>query len=266
VKQPLLYEQKEHVVVLTLNDPATRNALTGEEVFSAFEQSVERINGDLSVRAVVLTGEGSAFCSGGNLRDMRDRKGMFAGPPQDIEKQYERGIQRIPRALFRLETPTIAAVNGPAFGAGCDLACMCDMRIASERAVFAVNFVKVGIVPGDGGAWLLPRAVGFSRAAEMAFTGEPVDAHTALQIGLVSKVVPHDRLMPEAMSLASRIAANPPHALRWTKRLLREAQLSSLERVLEMSAAYQAFAHHTSDHAEAVAALFEKRAPGFRGC
>ncbi|MEP7181488.1 MAG: crotonase/enoyl-CoA hydratase family protein [Betaproteobacteria bacterium] len=258
-------ERRGHVLVLTLDDPATRNALHGENLFAAFEDAVALANADHDVRAVVLTGAGLAFSSGGNVRDMRDRKGMFGGTPEQIAEQYRTGIQRIPRAMFALDVPSIAAVNGPAIGAGCDLACMCDIRIASERAVFAESFVKVGIVPGDGGCWLLPRVIGYSRAAEMAFTGDMIAADEALTLGLVSRVVPHARLMESAMELAERIAANPPHVLRWTKRLLKEAQHSRLDTILTMSAAYQALAHRTQDHAEAVAALLEKRVPEFRG-
>lgn len=167
--------------------------------------------------------------------------------------------------MFRLDVPLIAAVNGPAIGAGCDLACMCDIRLASEKAIFAESFVKVGIIAGDGGAWLLPRIVGYSRAAEMAFTGDTLDAKAALEIGLVSKVVAADALIKESGALAERIAKNPPQVVRWTKRMMREAQYSRLETILDMSAAYQSLAHHTADHAEAIASMFEKRAPKFTG-
>ena len=254
-----------HVLVLTLDDPPTRNALHGDDLFQAFEDVVRQANDDLEVRAIVLTGAGLAFSSGGNIRDMRDRKGMFGGAPQEIAEQYRKGIQRIPRALLALDVPAIAAVNGPAIGAGCDLACMCDLRIASERAVFAESFVKVGIVPGDGGSWLLPRIVGYARAAEMAFTGDMIDADEALSLGLVSRVVPSARLMEAAMELAGRIARNPPHVLRWTKRLLRESQHERLDTILTMAASLQALAHQTEDHAEAVAAMLEKRTPEFHG-
>ena len=264
-KARLTVERAAHVLVLTLDDPATRNALSGEDLYRAFEDTVALANGDLSIRAVVLTGAGLAFSSGGNVRDMRDRKGMFGGPPESIAEQYRTGIQRIPRALMALDVPSIAAVNGPAIGAGCDLACMCDIRIASQRAVFAESFVKVGIVPGDGGSWLLPRAVGYSRAAEMAFTGDMIDASEALAMGLVSKVVAPENLMEAALELAGRIARNPPHVLRWTKRLLKEAQHERLDNILTMAAAYQALAHQTQDHSEAVAAMLEKRIPEFHG-
>jgi enoyl-CoA hydratase/carnithine racemase len=262
----LTVDRRGHVLVLTLNDPATRNALNGDELYRAFEDAVRLANEDLEIRAVVLTGAELAFSSGGNVRDMRDRTGMFGGTPDQIAEQYRRGIQRIPRAFMALDVPSIAAVNGPAIGAGCDLACMCDIRIASERAVFAESFVKVGIVPGDGGSWLLPRAIGYSRAAEMAFTGDMIDADEALTLGLVSRVVPPERLMEAALDLAHRIAANPPQVLRWTKRLLRESQHERLDTVLTLAAAYQGLAHQTSDHAEAVAAILEKRKGAFRGC
>lgn len=262
---PLLYESDGHIVTLTLNQPETRNPISEPEMIQAFEDAVHRINADMEVRVVILTGAGSAFSSGGNVKHMRDRSGMFGGTPAQIRQGYRHGIQRIPRAMASLEVPAIAAVNGPAIGAGCDLTCMCDMRIASERAVFAESFVKVGIIPGDGGAWLLPRAVGMARASEMAFTGDAIDAQTALQWGLVSQVVPHEELLSAARALAQRITCNPPEVLRMTKRLLREGQQQSLDALLELSASMQALAHHTRDHEEAVAALLERRPAVFNG-
>ena len=151
-------------------------------------------------------------------------------------------------ALSRLEVPLIAAVNGPAIGAGCDLAMMCDIRIASERASFAESFVQIGLIPGDGGTWFLPRAIGPERAAEMTFTGDRIDAATALQWGMVSRVVPHDDLLSEANALADRITKNPTHALRMAKRLLQESRTGSLESTLGMAAAMQPLAHHDDEH------------------
>ncbi len=141
---------------------------------------------------------------------------------------------------------------------------MCDIRIASEKAKFAESFVKLGIIPGDGGAWLLPRIVGLARAAELSFTGDTIDATQALEWSLVSRVVPHDELMPTARSLAGRIAANPPDAVRLTKRLMREAIHSRLDTVLELSAVFQAMSHKSPDHREAVDAFLAKRPPSFR--
>lgn len=265
MNQPLRYEQDGAVVTLTLDRPDERNALGGDELFQLFEDHCARIQQDMSVRVVILTGAGKAFSAGGNVKQMRDREGMFGGGAGEVRANYHHGIQRIPRALWELDVPTIAAVNGPAIGAGCDLACMCDIRIASEAAVFAESFVKLGIIPGDGGAWLLPRVVGLSRACEMAFTGETVDAATALATGLVSRVVPADQLLPAARELAARIAVNPPQALRWTKRLIREGMNTTLPSLLQLSAAFQDMAHHTEDHREAISAFFEKRPPTYKG-
>ncbi len=261
----LEFATHQHVAVLTLNDPSTRNSLGSDELFEAFEKAASKINADMTVRVVVLTATGTVFCSGGNLRQMQAKEGMFGGTAPEIASQYERGIQRIPRALFQIDVPTIAAVNGPAIGAGCDLACACDIRIASTKALFAESYGKVGLVPGFGGTWFLPRIVGYSRAAEMAFGGAPLDAEEALKAGLVSRVLAPEALMQDAMNLAERIAANPPYVLRWTKRLLRESHSLSLDQTLNLAAAYQAMAHGTTDHAEGVNALLEKRTPVFTG-
>jgi enoyl-CoA hydratase/carnithine racemase len=262
---PILQERRGAIAILTLNRPETRNALSGEDFFQAFETLFAQLNEDLSVRAIVLTGTGSAFCSGGNVAEMRDRQGMFGGSPAQIVAQYRAGIQRIPRAFQALHVPIIAAVNGPAMGAGNDLACMCDIRVASTQARFAESFVKVGIVPGDGGAWLLPRVVGATKAAELAFTGETIDAAEALRIGLVSQVVAPEALLDAALALATRIAANPPQVLRWTKQLLQQARNATLDEALDHAGHFQGLAHQTADHAEAVAAFFEKRNPVFTG-
>jgi enoyl-CoA hydratase/carnithine racemase len=213
------------------------------------------------VRCVILTGAGTAFCAGGDLKAMRDKRGIMEGSHADLRENYRRGVQRMANALYDCDAPTVAAVNGPAIGLGLDVACMCDIRIASEKASFAESFIKVGIVPGDGGAWLLPRVVGMSAALEMSFTGETIDAQAALAARLVSRVVPEGELMAAARDLARRIAANPPDALRMTKRLLREGQYMRLSSLLELSASYQALAHSTEDHKEAVNAMLEKRRP-----
>ena len=250
------------ILTITMSQPETRNALTGNTAVEEFVQICEVIRKDPSVRVVILTAEGPIFSSGGNVKDMK-RFFDDALTPDLIREEYRQGIQRIPKALYNLDVPIICAVNGPAIGAGLDLTCMCDIRIASENATFAESFVRVGIVPGDGGAWLLPRAVGMSKASEMAFTGETLTAAQALACGLVSRVVPAEKLQDEARALAVKIAANPGAVLRMTKRLLREGERSSLESLLELSAGYQAIAHKTADHREAVTAFIEKRPPQF---
>lgn len=258
----LKYQQDGHIVTLTLNDPQRRNPLTGNSAVPELLAAIERIECDRSVRAVILTGAGSAFCSGGNVHDMQRYAQM---PGMALRQEYRTGIQRLPLALFNLEVPVIAAVNGAAIGAGLDLACMCDIRVASEQARFAESFVKLGIIPGDGGAWLLPRIIGLSRASELTLTGQVIDARQAAEWNLVSRVVPHEQLLDSAREIAAAIAANPPHAVRMAKRLMREAMHTRLDTLLEMSAAFQVLAHQTADHQEAVAAFIEKRTPTFTG-
>ena len=256
---------EDGVALVTLNRPESRNALD-PDVQEALVAAVLRLDADPAVRVAILTGAGSAFSAGGNVRRMgAAASGPAERAPAEARLYYKRNIQRIPVAFERVEVPIVAAVNGPAMGAGCDLACMCDLRIAAEGARFAESFVKLGIIPGDGGAWLLPRVVGFAKAAEMALTGDALSASEALACGLVSRVVPDAELLPAARELAGRIAANPPHAVRMARRLLREAWNNRLDAVLELSAAMQAVAHTTADHKEAMAALREKRPPRFTG-
>jgi len=262
---PLLTAQQDGIVTLTLNAPETRNAISDMAMIDALTAALAALNDDPSVRVAILTGAGSAFSSGGNVKAMAGNSGRAASSPLSNREWYRTGIQRIPRGFDALEVPVIAAVNGPAIGAGCDLACMCDLRIASENAVFAESFVKLGLIPGDGGAWLLPRIIGQARAREMAFTGDPITAAEALACGLVSQVVPPEDLLPAANRLAARIAANPPATVRLTKRLMREAERADLETVLQLSAAMQTIAHATEDHREAVEAFVAKRAPRFSG-
>lgn len=261
----LIYEEQDGIVTLTMNRPELRNAMTEEHEMLEFVGVCERLKRDMRVKVVILTGAGSAFSAGGNIKHMRDKKGFSAGSPMQIRDAYRNGIQQIPLALYELDIPTIAAVNGPAIGAGMDLTCMCDVRIASEHARFASSFVKLGIVPADGGAWLLSRTIGAAKALELMLTGETIDATEAKSIGLVSKVVPHESLMTDALALARRIAANPAQTLRLSKRLLRESMHVSLATSLEIAAAYQALAHYTKDHDEAVLAFIEKRPPVFTG-
>ncbi len=258
----LLYEQAGPIVTLTMNQPEVRNALTGNSAVDEFVAACERIGADMSVRAVILTGAGTVFSSGGNVKDMRKFCDDTMSPAA-IRQWYLLGIQRLTNAVYHLEVPTIAAVNGAAVGAGCDLTCMCDLRIASESASFAESFIRVGLIPGDGGAWLLPRAVGMAKAMEMAFTGDPVPADEALRCGLVSRVVAPDQLLPAANELAQRIARNPGNVLRMTKRLMREGQHMRIESLLQMSAGLQVIAHKSPQHLEAINAFVEKREPRF---
>lgn len=258
---------QDGVLTLRFNRPEQRNAIARIEDCQQFAEAFEELHQPASeVRCVVLSGEGSAFCAGGDIKAMKARTGI--GPqssPAETRDQYRRGVQRMVRALWDCERPVVAAVNGAAIGLGCDLAALCDIRLAGESARFASTFVSLGLIPGDAGAWILPRAVGWSRAAEMIFTGEMLDARAALAAGLVSRVLPDADLLPAAQALATRIAGQPTKAVRLAKRLLRESQHQRLADVLELSSAYQALAHETDDHREAVDAFLEKRPPTFTG-
>jgi enoyl-CoA hydratase/carnithine racemase len=258
-------EIADHIATMTLNRPEIRNSISGKEMIDAIVGTVEMINGDPGIRCAILTGAGSAFCAGGNIKLIAAAKDHIdPSHPARIRLGYRTGIQRIPTAFEALEVPIIA-VNGPAIGAGCDMTCMCDIRIAGTSARFAESFIRLGLIPGDGGAWLLPRVVGYSTACELAFTGETIDAEEALRIGLVSRVVPDGELLATARKLAGRIAANPPYALRMTKRLLRDGRHVKLDTALDMAASMQSLAHATKDHRRAIDAFVAKQTAVYTG-
>jgi enoyl-CoA hydratase/carnithine racemase len=195
---------------------------------------------------------------------MRDREHHFAGNPAEMRQSYDGGVQRLARAFFALDVPVVAAVNGPAIGAGLDLALMCDIRIASEAAVFAESFIRLGLVSAAGGSWLLQRVAGAAAAAELTLTGDEIDARRALELGIVSQVVPGEQLVAAARSIAARIARHPAHAIRMNKRLLRDGGQQSLEATLSLAASMQGLAQHTEDHREAVVATLDKRIPQYQ--
>ncbi len=260
------FEKSGRIAIVTLNRPESRNAIATYEDCRDLADALMRANDDPGVSALILTGAGKAFCSGGDLKAIRERTGIGPqSPPDGTRLNYRRGVHSIIRALADVEVATIAAINGSAIGLGLDIAILCDMRIAAASAKMASSFVKVGIIPGDGGAWILTQAIGPARAAELVLTGDTIDAAEALRIGLVSRVVAEDQLMGQARALAERVAVNPPRAVRLAKRLLREARHGRLDDVLELSAAFQALAHETADHKEAVDAFTEKRPPRFTG-
>lgn len=260
----VLFETRGNVGVLTLNDPKRRNALS-EAMIDQLLTRIEEASRRRDLGCLVLTGAGGAFCAGGDVKDMRDRAGYASGGPADIRDAMGAIFQRIPRAFFALDLPVVAAVAGPAIGAGCDIAAMCDIVVAAESASFAESFARLGVLSGDGGAWFLMRSVGYQRTAEMTLTGDAVDARKALAWGLVGSVVAEADLLDEALRLAGRIARNPPRTLRMAKRLLRETYLASMHSSLELAVTMQGVAFHTQDHREAVSAMFEKRAPEFKG-
>lgn len=260
----LRYERRGRCALVTLDRPEARNAYS-EDMVDSLVRALNDADADPEVRCLVITGAGKAFSAGGDLKRMRDKAGMFEGGPVGLKRGYEAHIQRIPRRFARFDKPVIAAVNGPAIGAGLDLACMADLRLASESARFGSTFVKVGLVPGDGGAYLLPRVVGLPRALDLMLTGRVIDVAEAERIGLVQRVLPADHLLSEAMNLAETIALNAPLAVQLTKRAAYRSYEADLETALELASSYQGMAQNTADHFEAVDAMLEKRSPRFEG-
>lgn len=259
------FERDGPVAILTLDRPEAMNALGETGDGEAVAAACAALNADKTIRAAILTGAGKAFSAGGNLKAMLAREGNFAGNPSMVREGYRGNIHLALRALHSLDVPLIAAVNGPAIGLGCDLACLADIRLASSSALFGVTFLKVGIIPGDGGTWILPRVIGMSRAAELFYTGRTITAAEAAEWGLVSRVVEPGRLLDEALMLAKQIAQQPPYQLRATKTMLRQGQSISYDAALELAAATQGLMHHTRDHEEGARAVLERRAAVFTG-
>ncbi len=261
----IIFKVDDRIAIITLNRPEIRNAMTSERMIDELEAACDIVNEDRNITVLVLTATDPAFSAGGNIKDMATKSGMFAGRPTELMVNYRKFVQRIPLIFQKIEVPVIAAVNGPAIGAGFDMTMMCDIRIASEKAKFGETFLNVGLIPGDGGAWFLPKVVGMAKACELTFTGDVIDAQEALDINLVSYVVPHDELMMKALDIAEKISMKPPEALRIAKRLLYMGQRLTLPDLLEQSASLQALCHHTDDHIEALNAMSEKREPKFIG-
>lgn len=241
------------VVTITLADPDTRNAITGEEMLETLLDALDEAESDSDVVVAVIEAEGPAFSSGGNVKDMAAREGLFAGAPAEMTEKYRDTIQQLTRLLATTDLVTIASVNGPAVGAGFDLVLGCDLRLGSRNARFAHTFIEMGIIPGDGGAWLLPRVVGWQRATELAMTARFITAAEAETYGVLLEVVPDDKLDARVQELASTIASKPRPAVVLAKRLLRQARTMDLDGFLELSAALQAIAHTTPEHETAIA-------------
>lgn len=247
-----LLEVDQRVAILTLNRDDVRNALTGTRLIDDIVGVAEWVNRCEDVSVLVITGAGSAFSAGGNVKDMARRSGDFAGDVAEVAQRYRRGIQRIPLALNDVEVPVIAAVNGAAIGAGFDLANMADIRLASSRAKFGETFLNLGIIPGDGGAWFMQRLIGYQQAFELTLSGRIVGADEAKTMGIVLDVVEPGNLLPKTMELAMRIASQPPKALRLTKRLMKMAQRMELKDFLDLCASFQGMCHNETEHLEAV--------------
>jgi enoyl-CoA hydratase/carnithine racemase len=246
------------VATITLADPEVRNALTGEETLEDILDALDEAEADPEVVVVVIDAEGPAFSSGGNVKDMAAKDGLFGGAPSEQVERYRATIQQLTRFLATTDLVTIASVNGPAVGAGFDLVLGCDLRFGSRNARFAHTFIEMGIIPGDGGAWLLPRVVGWQRATELALTARFITAAEAESYGVLLEIVPEEKLNSRVNEMAHSIATKPRPAVLLAKRLLRQAKTMDLDGFLEFSAALQAIAHTTPEHETALADYVEK--------
>ena len=249
------------IATITLNRPERMNAFTSEMI-DAWAVALAECRTNDAVSVVIVTGAGKAFCSGGDIGEMRKRRDRT---PLQRKIELEGHVHKIPLALEALDKPVIAAINGAATGAGLDLALMADLRIAAESARLGETYVRVGLVPGAGGAWFLPRLVGTAKALELFWTGDVIDAREAERIGLVNRVVPDAELMTMARALAEKIAGAPPLSVRLIKRAVREGVRSDLRTALDLISSHYAVVAGSADHREAVAAYLEKRTPVFTG-
>ena len=263
----LLYDVQDHIAVITLNRPEKLNAFSNE-MLDAWQESITRASVDQSVRVIIVTGEGRGFCSGADVGRERAGADVLGGDPNAPaanRNSLRNSVQRVPRALFNCEKPYIAAVNGAAVGAGMDMASMADLRVASDRAKFGMAYVRMALIPGDGGAYYLPRIVGMSKALELMWTGKIFTAQEALEMGYVSKVVEHDDLMPATLELAEQIARMPAVSVQMIKRLAYRSAETGLHESLEMADHAMVIARSTEDAKEGPRAFAEKREPNFQG-
>jgi len=256
----ILYQTEGNIAILTINRPEAKNAFS-PEMLTLWRQFIEEAKADDNVRVMIVTGKGDTFCSGGDIREMAE--GRIRS--WDMKKFLWEGAHRIIFALEDLDKPIIAAINGAAMGAGLDMAIMCDLRVCSDRAKLSESYILMGLAPGDGGAYFLPRLIGIGKALELLLTGDVLSPQEALGIGLVNRVVPHDRLMEETMILVEKIASKPPLAIRMMKRAVYQAQTSTLRSHLDYISSQLALLSETEDHQEAARSFLEKRKPVFVG-
>lgn len=261
------YEVADRIATLTFARPEVMNAMTVgiiAETIAALDTAAQ----DSEVRVIVITGEGRAFSAGGDVRRLGAQAtgGERPLPPTPFERRaWLRRTQRMIMAIRQVEKPVIAAVNGVAAGGGFDIACACDIRIASDRARFSEVFAKIGLFPGTGGTYFLPRLVGPEKALEMIWTGEMIDADEALRIGLVSRVVAHDDLLPTTLAFAARLAAGPPLALALAKAAVYRGLDTDFAAALDYASTAEAITLSSQDHVEGINAFREKRPPEFEG-
>ncbi|MBI4608741.1 MAG: enoyl-CoA hydratase [Candidatus Rokubacteria bacterium] len=258
--EDLLYEVKDRIATITLNRPDKLNAFT-RSMIDAWAKSLAEAQRDDDVNVVVVTGAGRAFCAGGDV----GRMGEGEPTPLEHKNQLWENIHRVPRTLEQMDKPVIAMVNGVAVGAGMGMCLMCDVRVASDEARFSTGYVKVGLVPGDGDTYFLPRLVGPAKALELLWTADFIDAQEALRLGIVNRVVPAAELREATYALARQIAEGPQIPIRMIKRLVYQSLRLDLRTHLDLVSSHMAIARETEDHKEGVQAFKEKRAPKFTG-
>jgi enoyl-CoA hydratase/carnithine racemase len=256
----LLYDVKDKIATITLNRPDKLNAFT-RNMIDGWAKSLAQAQADDDVNVVIVTGTGRAFCSGGDVGRMRE------GDPSALDGKNGlwEGVHRVPKQLEQMDKPVIAMVNGLAVGAGMGMSVMCDLRIAAESARFSTGYVKVGLVPGDGDTYFLPRLVGAAKALELLWTADFIEAPEALRLGIVQRVVPDAQLKDVTYALARQISDGPQIPIRMIKRLVYQSMKLDLRTHLDLVSSHMGLVRQTADHAEGVAAFKEKRAAKFTG-
>ncbi|AXF55187.1 enoyl-CoA hydratase/isomerase family protein [Salicibibacter kimchii] len=271
--EDLLFEVKDGIATITLNRPDSLNAFS-VKMIEDWIDALEEVRDNDDIRVLVLTGTGKAFCAGGDLKTMKNGQGFlnkdgyeekdFSSTGLNRKNSLWKHVQRIPLLMEEIDKPTIAAINGDAIGAGLDMTLQCDIRIASEHARFGEGYVKVGLVPGDGGGYYLPRIVGLDRALEMLWTGKIIDSAEAAEIGLVTRVVTSENLLDESYTLASKIAQGPQQAIRLMKRTVYQGLKTDLRTSLDQVSSFMGLVTEHPDYQEGLNAIIEKRKPKFK--
>jgi enoyl-CoA hydratase/carnithine racemase len=269
----LLFDVQDSVATITLNRPDSRNAFS-YEMIESWRNALEEVRDNDEIRALVLTGNGKSFCAGGDIKSMIKGNGFldlnessdkdFSSTGINRKNSIWKYVQRIPLLMSEIDKPTIAALNGDAIGAGLDMALQCDLRFASNEARFGEGYIKVGIVPGDGGGYYLPRIIGVDKALELLWTGRIIDAKEAYELGLVTRVLEHEKTLEEALQFARQLAAGPQEAIRFTKRTVYQGLQTDLRTSLDTVSSFMGLVTEHEDYKEGVQAIVEKRKPNFK--
>jgi enoyl-CoA hydratase/carnithine racemase len=274
-------DEQDGVLIITMDDPKTRNSI-GNEMFEEITRELDRFEESPDLRCLLLTGKDPAFCSGANVRGMAQaidqgekKKKELPAKPWDAVSQRENdpaykeevveGVRALPIRLYRMQKPSIAAVNGFAMGLGLGIALSCDIRFSAEKANFSETFIMRGLIPADGSCWQLPRMIGLSNTFMLQYTGDRIDPETALRMGLISKICPDEKLMEEALALAKRLASGPTYSMGVIKWLVQKSLDLDFEESMKLAGMAQTVARDTFDHKEGVQAFLEKRKPNYKG-